>query len=120
MDPKAKFKSVDEYIASFPKEIQLKLKDLRAVVKESAPSAEESISYNMPYYSLNGRLLYFAAHEKHIGLYAMPSAIKKFKKELVKYETSTGTIQFPLNKPLPIELIKRIVAFREEENLEKK
>jgi uncharacterized protein YdhG (YjbR/CyaY superfamily) len=73
----------------------------------------------MPYYSLNGRLLYFAAHAKHIGFYAMPSAIKKFKRELAGYETSKGTIQFQLDRPLPIELIKRIVGFREEENLEK-
>lgn len=114
-----KFTSVDEYIADQPQAVQPKLEELRRIVKTQAPQATEKISYGMPYYGLNGRLLYFAAQKEHIGLYAMPSAITSFKKELDSYETSTGTIRFPLDKPLPLPLIRKIVRFRVKENLQK-
>jgi uncharacterized protein YdhG (YjbR/CyaY superfamily) len=112
--------SVDEYIASYPANVQAKLNEIRQIVKEEAPQASEKLSYGMPYFSFNGRLLYFAVHKEHIGLYAMPSAVIVFKKELTEYETSKGTIRFPLDKPLPTELIRRIIEFRVKENSSKK
>jgi uncharacterized protein YdhG (YjbR/CyaY superfamily) len=114
-------KNVDEYISLYPKEIQVKLKKLREIIKSSAPYSLEVISYNMPAYKVFGRiLLYFAVHSKHIGLYALPSAIIEFKNELKGYETSKGTIQFPLDKPIPYDLVKKIVKYRVKENLERK
>ncbi len=115
-----KVKTVDEYIASWPAETQIKLRAIRKTVKESAPQANEKISYGMPYFSLNGRLVYFAAFKNHIGFYPMASGIATFKKELSKYETSKGTIQFPLDKPLPLPLVCKIVKYRVKENLERK
>src|SRR5581483_1964061 len=113
------FETVDEYIAAQPKEIELKLDAIRKIVKEDAPEAAEKISYRIPYYSLNGRLLYFAAQSHHIGIYAMPSAIRKFTKELEPYSTSKATIRFQYDKPLPVGLIRKIVKFRVKENLQK-
>jgi len=110
-------KTVDEYIASYPKEAQDKLRAIRKLVKEVAPQASEKLSYGMPYFSFNGRLVYFAAYEHHIGFYPMASPIRAFKKELVGYKTSKGTVQFPLDKPLPLPLIRKIVEFRVKENL---
>lgn len=115
----SKFKTVEEYILSFSKDIQERLNQLRKIIKEEATKAEEKISYNMPSYMLKGRLLYFAVHTNHIGLYALPSANIKFKDELRDYETSKGTIKFPHNKPLLTDLIRKIVKFRVKENLEK-
>jgi uncharacterized protein YdhG (YjbR/CyaY superfamily) len=114
------FKSVDEYIASYPAEVQAKLKAIRQTVIEAAPGASEKISYGMPYYSLNGRLIYFAAFKNHIGFYPMAAVIKAFKSDLGDYETSKGTIRFPLDKPLPLPLIHRIVEYRVKENQSKK
>lgn len=111
--------NVDEYIASFPKDTQKLLKQLRTTIKKAAPQAEEVISYQMPAYNFHGKLVYFAAYEKHIGLYPMPSAIENFKKELAGYNTSKGTVQFPLDKALPLSLIAKITAFRVKENLQK-
>lgn len=113
-------KSVDEYIVAQPADVQKKLHDFRKTVLTAAPGAEEKISYGMPYYSLNGRLVYFMAHTHHIGFYPMKSAIAKFEKELAGYETSAGTIRFPLDKPLPLSLISKIVNFRAKENTSKK
>lgn len=112
----ATVKSVDEYIANFPADIQDILQKLRKVIKEAAPGATEKISYQMPAYDLFGNLVYFAVHKKHIGFYPTPSAIEAFKKELSEYKGSKGAVQFPLGQPLPDDLIKRIVKFRVAEN----
>ena len=110
--------NVDEYISSFSKDTQKLLKQLRATIRKAAPQAEETISYQMPAYNLYGKVVYFAAYEKHIGFYPMPSAIENFKKELAGYNTSKGTVQFPLDKPLPLPLIAKITAFRVKENIQ--
>ena len=112
-------KDVDEYISMFPDNIQELLKEIRATIKEAAPKAEEVISYQMPAYKFHGMLIYFAAFKNHIGLYPMVSGINKFKEELSVYKGAKGSVQFPQNKPLPIELIARIVKFRVKENLER-
>ncbi|MDP1803123.1 MAG: DUF1801 domain-containing protein [Bacteroidota bacterium] len=111
--------SVDEYIKTFPKETQKYLKQIRAVIKKAAPKAEEGIGYKMPAYKLNGTLVYFAGYEKHIGFYATPTGHKEFKKELSVYKEGKGSVQFPLDEPLPIALITKIVKFRVKENLAK-
>lgn len=112
-----KFKTVDEYIATFPAKTKIVLKKLRTAIKQTAPKAEEKISYNMPAYKLNGILVYFAGHEKHIGFYPTSSPIKVFKNELVGYKTSKGAIQFPIEKSIPITLVKKIVKYRINEDL---
>lgn len=112
-------KNVDHYISLQPIEIQGKLNQLRKLIKDNAPDALEVISYNMPAYKFNGMLMYFAAHKNHIGLYPMATGIEAFKDELTKYETSKGTVQFSHNKSLPVTLIKKIVQFRVNQNLEK-
>ena len=109
----------DAYIAGYPKETQKNLKLLRATIKKAAPQAEEVISYGMPAYKWNGMLVYFAAYEKHIGFYPGSSGIAAFKKELASYKTSKGTVQFPVDEPVPLPLIARIVKFRLKENQEK-
>ena len=111
-----KFKNVDEYIRSFPKDVQVILEELRKVIKESAPEAEEVISYGMPAFKLNGILVYFAAHKNHIGFYPTASGITAFKKELSSYKHTKGTIQFPIDGPIPFDIVKRIVKFRVKEN----
>jgi uncharacterized protein YdhG (YjbR/CyaY superfamily) len=113
-------KNIDEYILNFPLDIQKKLRDIRGLVQKIIPQASEAIKYGMPTFVLNGNLLHFAAFKNHIGLYPTPSAIIKFKKELSKYSTSKGAIQFSLDKPLPIRLITKIIKFRVLENLNKK
>jgi uncharacterized protein YdhG (YjbR/CyaY superfamily) len=110
--------SVDEYISSFPEEVQTILQHVRALIKDTAKDAEELISYNMPALRLNGMLVWYAANKNHLGLYPKPSAIKYFAKELAGYKTSKGAIQFPLDKKMPDALIKKIVKFRMKENLE--
>ncbi|MFH6602530.1 iron chaperone [Maribacter algicola] len=107
---------VDEYIASFPEDVRQVLKDIRATIRKSAPDAEETISYGMPAFKYHGMLVYFAAYEKHIGFYATPSGHKKFEKELSKYKQGKGSVQFPLNAPIPLGLISEIVKFRANEN----
>ncbi len=111
--------SIDEYIANFPKEVQEKLKELRTAIKTSAPKAVEKISYQMPTFFLKGNLVHFAAYKNHIGFYPAPRAIEEFKSELSAYEGSKGTVRFPLEKPIPLDLISKIVRFRVKENLEK-
>ena len=113
-------KNVDEYIADAPKEVQGKLNKLRAVIRMAVPNAEERISYGMPYYGYHGRLVYFAAFKNHIGLYIPTPVIEEHKKELKEYETSTGTVRFPLDKKLPLALIKRLVKARVKKNEEAK
>ncbi len=116
---KAGFTSIDEYIATCPKEIQKTLQELRATIKAAAPGAEEKISYQMPAFALNGILVYFAAFKNHIGFFPTGSGVQAFKDELSQYEGSKGTVRFPLDKPLPLELISKIVKFRVAENLKK-
>lgn len=117
---KQKYQTVDEYIADFPENVQLYLKKFRSLIKSVAAEAEESISYNMPAYKLYGPLVYFAGYKNHIGFYATPTGHQAFEKELSKYKAGKGSVQFPLDEPLPIELIKKIVQFRATENLNKK
>jgi len=113
---RAEVQSIDEYISQFPLETQEILKTLRKVIKDTAPDAEEKISWQMPTFVLHGNLVHFAAHKNHIGFYPNPSGIEAFKQELAEYKGAKGSVQFPLNKPLPYELIRRIVKFRVEEN----
>ncbi|HYF04034.1 MAG TPA: DUF1801 domain-containing protein [Patescibacteria group bacterium] len=112
-------KSIDEYIAQQPVELQGKLEELRAVIRAAAPDAEEKISYGMPTFKLAGNLVFFAVFKNHIGFYPEPSGIEAFKAELSGYKGAKGTVQFPLDEPLPLELIGRITKFRVMENLEK-
>lgn len=118
-DNKTGFNSIDEYIATFPGDVQKILEELRAVIKASAPDAEEKISYQMPTFTLKGNLVHFAAYKKHIGFYPAPTGIQEFKDELSGYAGAKGSIRFPIDKPLPLELISRIVKFRVAENLKK-
>jgi uncharacterized protein YdhG (YjbR/CyaY superfamily) len=117
---KQEYTSIDEYIRSFPKQTQVMLKEMRDAINEQAPQAQEKISYQMPAFFLNGNLVYFAAYSNHIGFYPTSSGIAAFKSELKKYKNAKGSVQFPLEEPLPIKLIKKIVKFRVEENSKKK
>lgn len=111
--------SVDEYISNFPEETRKILEQIRTTIKNAAPKAEEVISYSMPAFKQNGILVFYAAHKNHIGFYPTSSGIGEFREELAGYNTSKGAIQFPLGKPLPLELITRIVEFRVKENAER-
>jgi uncharacterized protein YdhG (YjbR/CyaY superfamily) len=112
-------KSIDEYIEEFPENIRTILENIRRTVREAAPEATEAISYQMPAFKLHGNLVYFAAFKNHIGFYPTPSGIEAFKDELSPYKTSKGAIQFSLDKPIPYDLIEKIVRFRANENTEK-
>lgn len=116
---KAGFNSVDEYIATFPPEIQTILEEIRATIKAAAPDAVEKISYQMPTFALEGNLVHFAAFKNHIGFYPTPSGTEAFKEELARYQAGKGSIQFPLTEPMPLDLITRIVKLRVAENQEK-
>jgi uncharacterized protein YdhG (YjbR/CyaY superfamily) len=116
---KTTYETIDEYIAAFPAEKQKKLQELRDAIKAAAPEAAEKISYQMPAFFLNGILVYFAAHKNHIGFYPTGSGIQAFQQELSVYEYSKGTVKFPLDQPLPVDLIGRIVKFRVAEILRK-
>jgi uncharacterized protein YdhG (YjbR/CyaY superfamily) len=109
-------KDVDTYIATAPKEIQGKLKELRTTIRQVAPTAIERISYGMPYYDYKGRLVYFAFAKSHIGQYIPPPVIEEHKSELKNYETATSTIRFPIDKPLPIALIKKLIKAKMKKN----
>ena len=111
--------SIDEYITTFPKDMQKILQELRATIKAAAPDAEEKISYQMPTFFLNGNLVHFAAFKKHIGFYPTPSGIEAFQKELSVYDGAKGSVQFPIDEPMPLKLISRIVKFRAAENIKK-
>ena len=115
-----KTNSIDEYINNFPENIQNILTEIRTIIQEIAPDATEKISYGIPTFYLNGNLVHFAAYKNHIGFYPGASGIENFQKEISIYKNSKGTIQFPLNEDLPIDLIKKIVAFRINENKIKK
>ena len=120
MEKKKHFNTIDEYIATFPKQIQHILQELRRVIRESAPQAKEAISYQIPTFKLNGNLVHFAAFKDHIGFFPTSSGVAAFRKELLEYETSTGTIRFPLDKPMPFDLIRKIVKYRVSENLQQR
>jgi uncharacterized protein YdhG (YjbR/CyaY superfamily) len=111
--------SIGEYIQSFPKETQEILNELRIAIKTTAPEAIEKISYQMPTFYLDGNLVHFAAFKNHIGFYPTPSGISAFQDELKEYNSAKGSVQFPIDKPLPIDLIKRIVKYRVRENTQK-
>jgi uncharacterized protein YdhG (YjbR/CyaY superfamily) len=109
--------TIDEYIAEFPAETQAVLREMRALIRASAPDAKETISYAIPTFDLNGRhLVHFAGYERHIGFYPIPSGIEAFKDEFKPYKQGKGSIQFPLGQPLPKDLIRRVVEFRVAEN----
>jgi uncharacterized protein YdhG (YjbR/CyaY superfamily) len=110
-------KTIDEYIAGFPGDVQEILQQIRQTIREAAPDAQEKISYQMPTFTLNGNLIHFAAFKNHIGLYPTPTGIEEFEKELSVYERGKGSVRFPLDKPIPFDLISRIVKFRVKENL---
>ena len=109
-------KNTDDYIRQFPEKQQAALEQIRKAIKAAAPTAAEVISYQMPAYQLNGMLVYFAGYENHVGFYPTPSGIEAFKKELAVYKGAKGSVQFPIDKPLPLGLIKKIVQFRIKEN----
>ena len=110
------FQNIDDYIASFPEDVQKVLKQIRAAIQKAAPQAEEAISYQMPTFKLNGNLVHFAAWKNHIGFYPTPSGTKEFQKEISKYVFAKGSIQFPLDQPMPLTLITKMVKFRVKEN----
>jgi uncharacterized protein YdhG (YjbR/CyaY superfamily) len=107
---------IDTYISSFPLVTQKRLSEIRSLIKQAAPAAEEIISYQMPAYKLHGMLVYFAGYKNHIGFYPTASGIKQFQLEIVAYKHSKGAVQFPINEPIPADLVARIVAFRIKEN----
>jgi uncharacterized protein YdhG (YjbR/CyaY superfamily) len=116
---KPTFNSIDDYIATFPPEVQQKLEEMRAIIKAAAPGATEKISYQVPTFYLKGNVVSFGAYKTHIGFYPAPHGIDAFEDELAPYKSGKGTAQFPLDQPLPVNLITRIVQFRVEENLQK-
>jgi uncharacterized protein YdhG (YjbR/CyaY superfamily) len=117
---KVRFNSIDEYIATFPKDVQKIMKQLRTTIKAAAPKAEEKISYQMPTFTLNDKyLVYFAGWKTHIAFYGAPRGNAEFKEDLSAYETGQGTLKFPLDKPMPLDLIAKIVKFRVAENLKR-
>ena len=111
--------NIDDYIKAFPLEIQKKLEQIRSTIRQAAPDATEAIKYSMPTFVLNGNLVHFAAFKNHIGFYPAPSGIIAFYKDISFYKSSKGAIQFPLDKPLPLDLVKKIVEYRVKENLNK-
>jgi len=110
-------KTIDEYIAGFPYDVQEILEKIRMTIREAAPDAEETIKYQIPTFTLKGNLVHFGAFKKHIGFYPTPAGIEEFENELAVYEGAKGSVKFPLDKPIPFELISRIVKFRVKENL---
>ena len=121
MTDKTKYGSVDEYLSTMPEKVKDLLEEIRKTIKQIEPGVEEVISYNMPAFKFHGILVYYAAHKEHIGFYPGSSIVNEvFEKDLVKYETSKGTIKFPLDKPLPLGLIKRIIRFRINDNLNRR
>lgn len=116
--PSQKFSNVDEYIAVFPPGTQTILQEIRQAIKKAAPKAEEVISYNMPGYKLNGMLVWYAGYKNHIGFYPKPSGLKAFQKELSGFKSSKGAVQFPIDQPMPLSLVTKIVKMRIKENAE--
>jgi uncharacterized protein YdhG (YjbR/CyaY superfamily) len=114
------FSTINEYISEFPEEIQVKLEQIREIIQQAAPEAKEAIRYGMPTFVLNGNLVHFAAYKNHIGFYPAPSGIDAYLDELAVYRTGKGTIQFPIDQPIPLNLVKKVVEFRVNENLGKR
>ena len=114
------YNTIDEYINTFPEDVRTILNQLWQTIKESAPEAEETINYQIPTFTLHGNLVHFAAFKDHIGFYPTPTGIEAFKKELAPYKGAKGSVQFPIDQPLPLPLIRKIVKFRVKENLERK
>ena len=114
------FSTINEYISEFPEEIRFKLEQIREIIQQAAPEAKEAIRYGMPTFVLNGNLVHFAAYKNHIGFYPAPSGIDAYLDELAVYRTGKGTIQFPIDQPIPFNLIKKVVEFRVNENLGKR
>jgi uncharacterized protein YdhG (YjbR/CyaY superfamily) len=114
------FRTIDEYINSFPEDVRAMLNELRQTIREAAPDAEETISYQMPTFRLNGNLVHFAAFKNHIGFYPTPTGVEEFKDELSTYKGAKGSIQFPIDQPLPLPLIRRIVEYRVKEASQQK
>ena len=119
MERKEKFKTIDGYIKTFPEDVQSILEKMRQTIRKAAPEAVEAISYQIPTFKLNGNLVWFAAFKRHIGFYPTASGIRAFRKELSPYKRAKGSVQFPLYKPIPYDLVKRMVMFRVKENLKK-
>jgi uncharacterized protein YdhG (YjbR/CyaY superfamily) len=113
------FKTIDEYINTFPEDVRTILNEFRPTIREAAPQAEETINYQMPTFILNGNLVHFAAFKNNIGFYPTPTGIEAFKQELAPYKGAKGSVQFPIDQPLPLSLIRRIVEFRVKENAER-
>jgi len=111
--------TIDEYIADFAPDIQEILEKIRLIIREAAPDAEETVKYRMPTFTLKGNLVHFAAFKKHIGFYPTPTGTEKFSNEISVFQGAKGSIRFPLDKPIPYDLIRRIVGFRVKENLDK-
>jgi uncharacterized protein YdhG (YjbR/CyaY superfamily) len=108
--------TIDTYIAGFPEDVQAILQQIRRTIHETAPEATEAISYGMPTFKLHGNLVHFGAFKSHIGFYPVPSGVEAFKDELAAYKQGKGSVQFPLDKPMPLDLIRRIVEFRVQES----
>jgi uncharacterized protein YdhG (YjbR/CyaY superfamily) len=117
--PKAKNNEIDKYISQFPKDVQAILEKIRKTIRKAEPKAQEKINYGIPTFNLEGNLVHFAGFKSHIGFYPTPSGIEKFKKELSVYEGAKGSVKFPLDKPIPYDLIAKITAFRVKENVAK-
>lgn len=118
---KIQFKTIDEYIEASPEDVQGILERMRQTIQKAAPEAVEAISYQMPTFKLDGKnLVHFAAFKNHVGFYPTPSGIKAFEKELSQYKGGKGSVQFPIDKPVPYDLVKKIVMFRMNENMKKK
>jgi len=117
MVSKSQFRTIDEYIAEFPENVRDILEELRRVIRQAAPQAQEAMRYGIPTFRLNGNLVHFAAFKNHIGFYPTPSAIEDFKEELSSYRQAKGSVQFPINKPIPYDLVRKIVKYRVKESL---
>lgn len=113
------YQDIDEYIADYPKDVQKILNKIRRTIKKAAPKAEEAISYQIPTFNFHGYLIYFAAYKNHIGVYPAPRGVEKFKKDLARYGAGKGTLRFPLDEPIPYDLITKMVEFRVKQNSEK-
>ena len=112
-------KTIDEYIQTFPEEVQIILEKMRQTIRKAAPEAEEAISYQIPTFKLNGNLVHFAAFKNHVSFFPTARGVEAFKKELSRFKGSRGTVQFPLDRPIPYDLVRKITVFRRKENLEK-
>ena len=114
------FTTIDDYIADFPENVQVLLQKMRETIKAALPEADEAIKYGIPTFILNGNVAHFGGYKSHIGFYPAPKGIEAFKEETAQYEAGKGTLQFPFDKPLPLDLVTRIVKFRAQDNLERK